>query len=91
MADSSALTTIASIITSRAGSGSGRLAVLVHHAGQQRLIERAPVDADAHRLLVLDRALDHDLKVVVVFLADGGVAGIDAVLGERARSGRDIS
>ena len=63
-----------------------RAGVLVHHAGEEGLVERAPVDADADRFLVLDRALDHDLKVVVVFLADGGVAGIDAVL--RQRTGR---
>ena len=78
---------MASIMTSRAGRGSARLAVLVHHAGEKRLIERAPVDADADGLLVLDRALDHDLEVVVVFLADGRVAGIDAVLGQGARRG----
>ena len=74
-------------MTSRAGRGSAELAVLVHHAGEQRLVERAPVDADADRLLVLDGALDHDLEIVVVFLADGGVAGIDAVLGESAGGG----
>ncbi len=78
---------MASIITSRAGSGSGLLAVLVHHARQQRLIERAPVDADAHRLVILDRALHHGAEVVVVFAADRNVAGIDAVLGQRARRG----
>ena len=59
----------------------------VHHAGEQRLIERAPVDADADGLLILDGALDHDLEVVVVLLADGGVAGIDAVLGKGAGGG----
>ena len=49
---------------------------------QQRLVERAPVDADADRLLVLDRDFDHGAEVVVVLAADGDVAGIDAVLGE---------
>ena len=63
-----------------------QLAVLVHHARQQRLIERAPVDADADWLVILDGAFDHDAEVRVVFAADGNVAGIDAVLGERARS-----
>ena len=78
---------MASIITSRAGSGLGLLAVLVHHAREQRLIERAPVDADAHRLVILDGALDHGAEVVVVLAADRDVAGIDAVLGESARRG----
>src|SRR5665213_3891806 len=36
----------------------GLLVVLVHHAGAERLIERAPVDADAYRLLVLGGALN---------------------------------
>ena len=70
------------------GRGSAQLRVFVHHARQQRLVERAPVDADAHRLLILDRALDHGAEIVVVFAADGDVAGIDAVLGQRLRAGR---
>ena len=65
-------------------------AVLVHHAGQQRLVERAPVDADADRLLVLDGAFDHHLEVVVVLLADRCIAGVDAVLGQRAGSGGEL-
>ena len=32
--------------------------VVVHQPGQQLLVERTPVDADAHRLVVLDRHLD---------------------------------
>ncbi len=63
------------------------LAVLVHHAREERLIERTPVDADADRLLILDGALDHDAEVRIVFASDGNIAGIDAVLGESARSG----
>ena len=51
------------------------------------MIERAPVDADAHRLLILDGALDHGAEVVVVLAADRNIAGIDAVLGQRARRG----
>ena len=65
----------------------GELGVLVHHAGEQRLVERAPVDADAHRLLVLDRDFDHGAEVVVVLAADGDVAGVDAVLGEGLGAG----
>ncbi len=61
----------------------GQAAVLIHHLGEQRLVERAPVHADAYRLLVLDGDLDHGAEVLVVLLADGAVAGVDAVLGER--------
>ena len=38
--------------------------VLIHHVGQQRLVERAPIHADAHRLLVLNRNLDHGAEIV---------------------------
>ena len=51
--------------------------------GEQRLVERSPVHADAHRLLVLDRNLDHGAEIVVVLASDADVAGIDAVLGQR--------
>ncbi len=60
--------------------------ILVHHAGQQRLIERSPVHADAHRLLILHRDFDHGAEIRVARLADAGVAGIDAVLGQIARA-----
>ena len=56
--------------------------VVVHHLGEERLVERAPVDADADGFLVLDGDFDHGAEVVVVLAADGAVAGIDAVLGE---------
>ena len=61
----------------------GRLGVLVHQPGEQFLIERAPVDADAHRLAVLDRHLDDlgELRIALVLEAD--IAGIDAVFVER--------
>ena len=62
---------MASIMTSRASSGSAELGVLVHHLGEQRLVERAPVDADADGLLVLDGDFDHGAEVVVVLAADG--------------------
>ena len=74
---------MASIITSRASSGLGELGVLIHHLGEQCLVERAPVDADAYGLLVLDGDFNHGAEVVVIFAADGAVAGVDAVLGER--------
>ena len=56
--------------------------VVIHHAGEEGLVEGAPVDADADGLLVLDGDFDHGAEVVVVLTADGAVAGIDAVLGE---------
>ena len=73
-------------MTSRASLGSGEQGILVHHAGEQGAVERAPVHADAHRLLILDGDFDHGAEVVVVLAADADVAGIDAVLGERARA-----
>jgi hypothetical protein len=76
---------MASSVTSRASFGSAAR-VLVHHAREQRLVERAPVHADAHRLAVLDGHFDHGAEIVVVLLADVDVAGIDAVLGQRARA-----
>ena len=48
--------------------------------GQQGLVERAPVHADAHRLLILHRDFDHGAEIRIAGLADAGVAGIDAVL-----------
>ena len=62
------------------------LGVLVHQRGEQRAVERAPVDADAHRLAVRDRHLDHAAEVVVVLRAGADVAGVDAVLVQRPRA-----
>ena len=58
--------------------------VLLHLAHDQLLIERAAVDADAHGLAVVagDRADGGELLVAA--LAGADVAGIDAVLVERA-------
>ena len=63
-----------------------QLRVRVHQARQQLLVERTPVDADAHGLVILDGNFDHGAKVVVILLADGDVAGIDAVFGQRPRA-----
>ncbi len=60
--------------------------ILVHHAGEQHLVERSPVHADAHRLLILHRDFDHGAEVGVAGLSNAGVAGIDAVLGQIARA-----
>ena len=48
------------------------------------MIERAPVHADANRLLILDGDFDHGAEVGIVLAADAHVAGIDAVLGKSA-------
>ena len=80
---------MASCVTSRASRGFADLRVLVHQPREQFLIERAPIDADAHRLVVLDRHLDdlRELRIALVLEAD--IAGIDAVFVERLGAGRD--
>jgi hypothetical protein len=66
------------------------LGVLVHQGGEQVLVERAPVGADADRLAVLDRLFDDraELQVLLVFEAD--VAGVDPVLRKSLGAGRMI-
>ena len=58
----------------------GATGVLIHQPGEQRSIERSPVDADPHRLALRDRDLDHAAEVLVVLPANTNVARIDAVL-----------
>ena len=82
--------TIASRITAPADSGSARVGVLVHQAGQKLLVERAPVHADADRLPVFDRHLDDGAELPVALFAETDVAGIDAILVERLGAGRMI-
>jgi hypothetical protein len=60
--------------------------VRVHERREQRAVQRAPVDADAHRLPVRDRHVDHAAEVVVVLLAHADVAGVDPVLVEPPRA-----
>ncbi len=67
-----------------------RLGVLVHQVRQQFLIERAPVGADAHRLVVLDRHLDDGGELAVLLVLEADVAGIDAVLVERLGAARMV-
>ena len=62
--------------------------VLIHHAGEQLLIEAAPVHADAHRLVVLQRDLDDVGELLVALVAEADIAGIDAVFRERLGAGR---
>ena len=63
------------------GSAAG---VRIHHLGEQVLVERAPVHANADRLAVVDRNLHDGAEILVAPLA-ADVPGIDAVLGQRAR------
>ena len=72
---------IASIITSRASSGSARPGVGVHQLGQDRLVERSPVDADPDRHVVVDGDPDDRREMLVVALG-ADVARVDPVLGE---------
>ena len=81
-ADRMADSIIASIITSRASRGCGAPRVGVHELGQELLVERAPVDADADRLVVVDRHLD-DRREVLVMALRADVARVDPVLRER--------
>ena len=80
----------ASYITCLASQGSARAAVDVHQAGQQFLVEAAPVDADAHRLVPAHGGLDHLAELAVALVALAHVAGVDAVLGQRLGAGRIV-
>ncbi len=57
-------------------------AVLVHQPGGEVLVERAPVDADAHRPLVAQRRLDHRLELAVALVPESDIARVDAELGQ---------
>ena len=60
---------IASIITSRASRGSASAALASISSVSSCLVERAPVDADADRLAVVDRDPDDRREVLVMALA----------------------
>ncbi len=66
----------------------GQQRVFVHQLGQQFLIERTPVGADAHGLVVLDRDLDDVGELAVALVLEADIAGIDAVFVERLGAGR---
>ena len=57
--------------------------VLLHLGDDELLIERAAVDADAHRLAVVDRHLADRRELLVATAAGADVARVDAVLVER--------
>ena len=58
--------------------------VLLHLRDDELLVQRAAVDADADRLVVVDRHLADGGELLVATAAGADVAGIDAVLVERA-------
>src|SRR5205823_1919852 len=59
----------------------GQARVLVHHAREQCLIERSPVDADANWLLIFDCDFDHGAEIGIVFSAYADISWIDSILG----------
>ena len=80
----------ASYITERASQGRAAGTVLVHQAGQQLLVQAAPVDADANRLVPAHRGLDHLAELAVALVALADIAGVDPVLGQRLRAFRVV-
>ena len=63
--------------------------ILVHHEREKILIQRSPVHANAHRLVVLDGDLDDGAKVLVAPLATD-ISRIDAILRERPGAFRKL-
>ena len=57
---------------------------------EQFLIERAPIGADAHRLVVPDRSFDNGAELAILLLLKADIARIDAVLVERLGASRMI-
>ncbi len=57
---------------------------------QQLLIERAPIGADAHRLVVADRGFDDGAELLVLLFLEADIAGIDAIFVERLGAGRMV-
>ena len=58
--------------------------VFLHLVDDELLVERAAVDADANRLVVIDRHLADGRELLVATLTGADVARVDAVLVERA-------
>ena len=67
------------------------LGVLVHQAGEQVLVQAAPVHADANGFVVPGRDFHHLAKLAVAFVAPAHVAGVDAVFGQRLGAGRMVA
>src|SRR5204863_5875520 len=62
------------------------IGVLLHLEDDELLIERAAVDPDAHRLLMIPGDVADGGKLLVAALPGADVARVDAVLVERART-----
>ena len=62
------------------------IGVLLHLRDDELLIERAAVDADAHRLAVIHRDLADRRELLVAPASGADVARVDAVLVERRRA-----
>jgi len=68
--------------------GLGAGVVLVHHRGQHRLVQAAPVHPDSHRLVFAQGDFDDLGKLAVALLAEADIAWVDPVLGQHPGSGR---
>ncbi len=68
----------------------GQLGIVFHQPGEQLLIERAPIGADPHRLVVLVGDLDDVGELGVALVLEADIAGIDAVFVERFGAGRIV-
>ena len=58
--------------------------------GEQFLVQRTPIGADAHRLAVTDRGLDDGAELAVLLFLETDIARIDAVFVERLGAGRMV-
>ena len=77
-----------SLMISSDGAPEVAVGVLLHLRDDELLVERAAVDADAHRLAVVDGDLADRRELLVAPPAGADVARVDAVLVERrAQSG----
>ncbi|EKE17296.1 MAG: hypothetical protein ACD_10C00513G0002 [uncultured bacterium] len=65
-------------------------AIFIHDTGEQILVKAAPIDTNAHRLVVLAGQFDHLGKLLVLFLAKSYITRIDPILGERFGASRMI-
>jgi hypothetical protein len=75
----------------RAGiDGPRRLGVFIHQRGQHFLVERTPIRADPHGLVMLDRQLNDLAELLVLFFLEADIAGIDAIFRQGFRAGRMI-
>ena len=61
------------------------LRILIHQFGEEAFVQGTPVNADPNRLVILDRDV-HDCTEVLIPPAGADVAGVDPILGQRARA-----